>query len=221
MTDYSALPRGVDVSHFQAGVSWSTLASAGYGYAVIKATQGMHTDPLFLVNAGGAADAGFITFAYPFLTPDDDAATVAHFLDVTGGMVPALDWEAKGVPDAVVERFIKGYEDKAGRAGLAYYGLYPPDKLTPLIASWPRWFPEYAPEPKIPAWDGVSTPDWSKEWLIWQWTGTGRASGVTTAIDLNRCAVSLDVLRRWHDTGSFSDGSPAASSSPSPTSPTS
>ena len=220
MTDYST--QGVDVSHFQARVDWPTLKAAGAGYAIVKATQGVWTDPLFLQNANGAADAGFITFAYPFLTSEDDDATVAHFLDVTGGMVPALDWEEAGVSAAVVERFIRGYEDKAGRAGLAYYGIDPPDKISALIESWPRWFPEYAPQPRLPAWDGVSTPDWSKEWLIWQTTGSGREPGVTTAIDLNRCAVTLDVLRQWHDTGAFpSAGKAAASSLPNPTSPTS
>lgn len=222
MSDYDDLPLGVDVSHFQETVDWAAVKAAGAGFAVIKATQGLGTDPLFLVNADGAADVGLITFVYPFLTPQDTPATVAHFLEVTGGMVPALDWERAGVSSMVVERFIKGYEDKSGRTGLAYYGLSPPDKLTALIETWPRWFPEYRTAgPRIPAWDGVSPPDWGNEWLIWQYTGTGRIQGVGTDIDLNRCAVPLDVLRRWHDTGSFSDGSPAASSSPSPTSPTS
>lgn len=221
MTDYSSLPLGVDVSHFQLTIDWPTVSKGGAGFAIIKATQGMSTDPMFIANVNGAADAGLITFAYPFLTPQDDEDVVANFLSVTGGMVPALDWERAGVSYQVVERFIKGYEDKSGRTGLAYYGLFPPDKLSALIETWPRWFPEYAPAPKIPAWDGLSTPDWSKEWLIWQTTGNGRLPGVTTAIDLNRCAIPMERLRQWHDTGSFSGGNPAASSSPNPTSPTS
>ena len=202
--DYSTLALGVDASHYQGAIDWPTLAAAGVGFAVIKATQGMGTDPMFLTNANGASDAGLITFAYPFLTPDDDDATVANFLSVTGGMLPALDWEEAGVSDSVIERYIKGYEDKAGRSGLAYYGLYPPDNISALIESWPRWFPEYAEQPRLSAWDGVSSPDWSKEWLVWQYTGSGRAPGVTTAIDLNRCAIPLTRLRAWHDTGAFS-----------------
>lgn len=203
MIDYTTLPLGCDVSHFQATVGWPTLAAAGVGYAIVKATQGMHTDPLFLANIDAAADAGLITFAYPFLQPTDDDAVVANFLAVTGGVVPAYDWEMAGVSDAVVERFIKGYEDKAGRVGLVYCGIDPPDKISALIESWPRWFPEYASQPRLPAWDGVSVPDWSKEWVIWQYTGNGREPGVTTAIDLNRCAVPLTTLRAWHDTGTF------------------
>lgn len=221
MTDYAALPLGVDASHYQAVVDWPALAAVGIGYAIIKATQGSGSDPMFAANRKGAGDAGLITFAYPFLTPEDDDATVANFLAVTDGMVPALDWEETGVLDAVVERWIKGCEDKLGRAGLAYYGLYPPDVLTETIKAWPRWLPEYAPAPRLQAWDGVSAPDWSMEWLVWQYSGSGREPGVATAIDLNRCAVPLDMLRRWHDTGSFSAGNPSASSSPNPTSPTS
>jgi GH25 family lysozyme M1 (1,4-beta-N-acetylmuramidase) len=203
MTDYSTLPLGVDVSHYQETISWTTLAAAGIGYGIIKATQSLATDPMFITNADGAADAGLITFAYPFLTPDDTAETVANFLSVTGGMVPALDWEEAGVSHSIIEMWIKGYEDKSGRAGLAYYGIDPPDELTALIGSWPRWLPEYAAQPRLPAWDGVSTPDWSREWLLWQYTGNGREPGVTTTIDLNRCAVPLATLRAWHDTGIF------------------
>lgn len=200
---YENLPLGCDASHYQGAIDFPALVAGGVGFIIIKATQGSGTDPMFDANRKGAADAGLLAFAYPFLTPDDDSDAAAHFLSVADGMVAALDWEAAGVDGGVVEMWMDACEAKANRAGLAYYGLYPPDTVSERIASWPRWFPEYRDTPRLPPWDGVSAWDWSKEWLIWQFSGSGRAAGVTTQIDLNRLAVPLATLKGWHDTGTF------------------
>ncbi len=201
--DLHQMSLGCDVSHYQGMVDWPTLAATGIRFVLIKATQGTWTDSAFERNRKGATDAGLLVFAYPFLTPYDNDEVVGEFLRVTDGLVPALDWEESGTPDAVIERWIDGYETKAGREGLAYYGLYPPDALTSKIAKWPRWLPEYATVPKLPAWDGTNPADWTAEWLIWQFTANGREPGIEAAVDLDRLAIPLTQLGKWYATGKF------------------
>lgn len=201
--DYDSLARGVDVSHWNGTVSWPALAAAGIQFCYIKATQNMGVDPMFDTNRKGAEAAGILWMAYPFLTAEDTDASVEHFKAVVGESIPAvLDWEAQGVSNSVVETWIGGLD----RVPLAYYGLFPPDSLTPLIANCPRILPEYAPAPKIPAWDGVSTPDWAKEWLIWQRSEKGTFQGQTGNFDLDVLAVPFDRFKAWYLTGMWTAG---------------
>ncbi len=93
---------------------------------------------------------------------------------------------------------------------LAYYGLNPPDALTPAIRQCPRWLPEYPASPtanaKLPPWDGQSAvADWSQCWFIWQWNSAGTVPGMAAGVqvDLNRLACSLPVFTAWHATGAL------------------
>lgn len=93
-----------------------------------------------------------------------------------------------------------------GRPGLAYYGMYPPAPVTPRVARWPRWLPQYPAHlsdgPRLPPWDGSSlVSDWSATWLVWQYTGHGRLPGIAAEIDLNRLSCPLATFRAWYDSG--------------------
>lgn len=208
MTDYTL---GADASRYQLDLDFDRLVADGVRYIIIKATQGMGVDPKFERNRSEAAKRGMMAFAYPFLQPSDTDAVIEHFLDVTDGMVPALDWEQAGTPASDVERWMDLSEARLGRDGLAYYGKWPPQPVTARITGWPRWLPQYSGNDSapcsLPIWAGNAPEpaDWSKTALIWQYTGTGRLPGVAPQIDLNRIACPLDVLQRWHDTGSFGE----------------
>lgn len=199
--NYDELVQGVDISHWNGAVDFAALVEDGIGFVYIKATQGMGTDPRFLENKAGAIAAGLVWMPYPFLTASDDAATVANFKAVVGSDVPAvLDWETAGVDDAVVETWIKGLE----RTPLAYYGIDPPDAISALIATCPRILPEYAPAPRLPAWDGVTIPpDWTKEWLIWQRSDQATFQGEDTNFDLDVLGVPMATFKKWYATGSW------------------
>jgi GH25 family lysozyme M1 (1,4-beta-N-acetylmuramidase) len=41
---------GVDLSHYQGSITWPTLVAAGIKFAFIKASQGLETDPAFLIH---------------------------------------------------------------------------------------------------------------------------------------------------------------------------
>lgn len=204
--DYSSQPQGVDVSHWNGSIDWPKLAADGVSFAYIKATQGMGVDPTFDTNRRGAEAAGIIWMPYPFLTADDDDAVVQHFAAIVGHGVPAvLDWEAQDVGNDVVATWITGLTSETDRIPMAYYGLYPPDDVTPLIANCPRILPEYAPAPRLQPWDGVKAPDWTNEWLIWQRSEKSQFAGETGNFDLDVLAIDLDRFKTWYLTGQFGE----------------
>src|SRR5690349_22453574 len=50
---------GIDVSHYQAGITWSSVASDGIAFAILKATGGQtYVDPRFAYNDSQAQLAG-------------------------------------------------------------------------------------------------------------------------------------------------------------------
>jgi hypothetical protein len=219
MVDWSGLPGGFDASHWNGAIDWGAVAAAQPAFVILKASQGTTVDPMFEVNRRACADRKLTWLPYPFLTTADGPAAVRAFMGAAGDKtVPAaLDWERAGVSAAVVEMWIDGLP----RTPLAYYGFWPPAAVTQKIARCPRWFAQYpgsptAP-PRIPPWDGkTAITDWSKTWLIWQWTQSGQEPGVRGNIDLDRLACSVEVFRRWYETGVLG---PAAGDPPHPPPP--
>lgn len=198
--NYDDLVQGVDVSHWNGEISWSALADAGVKFAYIKATQGLGEDPNFQTNATNADAVGILTLAYPFVGAGDTSAAVEKFESVVGPTMPAvLDCEVAGISSAI-STWIAAL---GKRPILAYVGMWPP--FTPPSELWalPRILPEYASAPRLPAWDGVSTPDWSNEWLIWQRSQQGTFQGEAGNFDLDVLAISLDQFKQWCTTGSF------------------
>jgi GH25 family lysozyme M1 (1,4-beta-N-acetylmuramidase) len=94
---------GLDVSHYQGTVDWTTVAADGAKFAYLKATEGTtFVDPQFAANYPGSANAGLDRGAYHFALPDTSsgAAQANYFLGHGGGWVgdghtlpPVLDIE--------------------------------------------------------------------------------------------------------------------------------
>jgi GH25 family lysozyme M1 (1,4-beta-N-acetylmuramidase) len=217
MTDWSGLSIGVDVSHYQERPDWDRLQAAGVAYALIKCAESGAVDAQFDYNRKALADRNIPWLPYAFLRPGDSDATINAYCDAVGatGIPAALDWEARNVSSAVVERWIDVTRSRFGRGPLVYYGLFPPAPLTLAIRQCPRWLPEYpnspTADPKIPPWDGQSpVPDWSRRWFIWQWTQSGSLPGIAGHVDSNRLSCPLGVFQEWYRTGNL----PAA---PAPT----
>jgi GH25 family lysozyme M1 (1,4-beta-N-acetylmuramidase) len=83
----AATTPGIDVSHHQGAINWTSVRSAGIQFAYIKATEGVsYTDPRFDTNYVAAYNAGVIRGAYHFALPDrSSGATQANFLARNGG----------------------------------------------------------------------------------------------------------------------------------------
>lgn len=204
MTDWTASPRGYDLSHWDGDIDWPALAATRPAFVVLKATQGMGVDPKFDINRRGAIDNGIPWLWYSWIDIHDVDAVIKHAISVVGDpKIPAaLDCEEKGITSSIVEAWI----DALARNPWAYYGPYPPMLVTPKIRRCLRWFPQYpgspTADPRLPAWDGNSaTPDWSKEWFVWQWSETARVAGVPTAVDANRLSCSWETFEAWYRTG--------------------
>src|SRR5688500_16792562 len=58
---YAATTPGVDVSHYQGAINWSSVRNAGIQFAYIKSTEGTgFKDPRFNTNYVAAYNAGVI-----------------------------------------------------------------------------------------------------------------------------------------------------------------
>src|SRR6267142_5026259 len=82
-------PLGIDVSHYQGTINWSSVAGAGITFAWAKATEGAASggdDAYFSGNAANAKTAGVPIGAYHFAHSElnTPAAEAAHFWSVAG-----------------------------------------------------------------------------------------------------------------------------------------
>lgn len=108
---------GVDVAHWNRVTSWTTVAAAGYGYVVVKATEGTTRDAAYARYRAGASAAGLRVGAYHFARPGgrrrsarltDARAEADHFAAVAkpraGDLLPVLDLEKTGglAPPALI-----------------------------------------------------------------------------------------------------------------------
>ncbi len=183
---------GIDVSHYQGTVNWTSVAKAGYTFAFAKATEGTtYKDPTFPTNWANMKAAGLVRGAYHFGHPGSSATTQANFfynyvkpgagdlqlvldLETTDGKTPSQVW-------TWTQAFIKQIQALTGRPGIIYTGYNfwvssvgnPKNNL-----NCPLWIAAYGvTSPQVP-------PAWSS-WSFWQYSDTGTVSGVSGACDLD------------------------------------
>ena len=79
--------RGLDVSHWQGTLNWTTIKNQGAVFAYMKATEGTsYKDPQFNSNYPNSYYAGFVRGAYHFALPDrSSGATQASYFASNGG----------------------------------------------------------------------------------------------------------------------------------------
>ena len=82
----SGLP-GLDVSHWQGTLNWTTIKNQGAQFAYIKATEGTtYLDPQFSANYTNAYYAGLVRGAYHFAQPaSSSGAAQADYFAAHGG----------------------------------------------------------------------------------------------------------------------------------------
>jgi len=200
--------KGVDYSHYQGNPDVAAMQRDGIQFVILKAWEADNHDPEYKTNLANARQHNMPVLAYVWLHASDTHTRMQHCFDYLDGAVIALDWEQDGVPASIVEQWMDAYETYAGRQGLCYYGLYPPDNPTPRLGEWPRWFPEYCStsQLKLQPWDGSPAPDWRHCWAIWQYSESGHVAGVEGSdCDLDQLAptITLDDFKSW-----LNDGTP-------------
>jgi GH25 family lysozyme M1 (1,4-beta-N-acetylmuramidase) len=192
---------GIDVSHYQGSINWTSVRNAGIRFAYIKASEGPGTlDSAFAANYVGAYNAGVIRGAYHFALPDrSSGATQANFLASHGGawsadgrtLPAALDIEfnpygatcyglSQSAMRSWISDFLATYRSRTGRYAVIYTTT---SWWTSCTGNWsgpwstsPLWLARWASAPG-------TLPAGAPYYTFWQYTSSGSVSGVRGAVD--------------------------------------
>ncbi|MEU3225222.1 GH25 family lysozyme [Streptomyces sp. NPDC006976] len=191
---------GIDVSHYQGSINWSSVKSAGIKFAYIKATESTtYKDPNFNTNYVNAYNAKVIRGAYHFARPNlstgaaqatyfaghggawsRDNLTLPGMLDLEGG---CYGKSASAMQSWILD-FYNTYKAKTGRDVVIY-----------TSASWWNsctggWSGMSARSPLFTAhWTSAASPAIPKgfsHYTFWQYTDSGSVSGISGAVDRDR-----------------------------------
>ena len=146
---------GVDVSDNVGAVDWEKVATDGYAFAFVKATDGISYPRVdyFYDNWPKMKAAGIIRGAYHFYESGDDPVAQANYfasaLQKAGGLgkndlPPVLDFE-RATSGANVLKFLQTLKAKTGRNPIIYVNeSFANSYLTdPVFAQYPLWLAEY------------------------------------------------------------------------------
>jgi GH25 family lysozyme M1 (1,4-beta-N-acetylmuramidase) len=200
---HAATTPGIDVSHYQGSINWSSVRSAGIQFAFIKATEGTtYQDPRFDTNYVAAYNAGVIRGAYHFARPDrSSGATQANFLLSNGGrwsadsrtLPAALDLEAPPSGAACygksqsamrtwIADFLNTYKARTGRYAIIYtttsWWASCTGNYSGFWANHPLWIARWSSSPG-------TLPSGAPFWTFWQYTDSGRVAGISGNVDRN------------------------------------
>ena len=192
---------GIDVSMWQGNVDWTAVASTPTRFAIMRATRGHdYVDPRYAEYLAEATANGLVVGAYhrakAGAAPGDARAEADHFLNVAqveaGDVLPVLDIEEPGgltVPQLTdwVRTWLARVYSRTGVRAMIYsspyfWRTYLGDTTWFADHGYPLWVAHWGvPSPTVPGanWGG-------RGWTFWQWTSTGRVSGISTDVDRDR-----------------------------------
>lgn len=193
-------PAGIDVSHYQGTINWSSVKAAGIQFAYIKATEDTtYKDPDFSANYLNAYNAGVIRGAYHFARPDlSSGSAQATYFAGNGGAWSADNLTLPGMLD--LEGGCYGLSTSAMQSWiLDFYNTYKAKTGRDIVIyTSPSWWNSCTG-----GWSGMSadSPLFVADWTtaanptipsgfpyatIWQYSDSGSVSGVSGAVDLDR-----------------------------------
>jgi len=187
---------GIDVSHWQGSINWTSVRNAGIRFAYIKATEGTsYKDPNFNTYYPAAYYAGVIRGAYHFARPSySGGATQASYFFNNGGRWSADHRTLPGALD--LEGSCAGLSQSAMRTWIydfwaRYKALSTRDVVIYTTASWwstctGGWTAQAARSPLWVAHWGVSSPTKPAGWsfyTFWQYTNCRSVSGISGCVD--------------------------------------
>ncbi len=205
--------QGIDISHLNGPVNYSTLATDGVSFAFCKASQGTgFTDSQFQHNYSALTGAGIMIGPYHFFEFENAPAQAQadNFLNCNvdfskqGILPPVVDieWQAnqdlneyitdnQSVCVQLISDWLTIVANKTGRTPMIYTNAnFWHDYLgNPTgFSQYPLWIAAYeATPPPLP-------PDW-RQYAFWQFTGTGGISSVEGQVDRDRFNGNLEGLK--------------------------
>jgi GH25 family lysozyme M1 (1,4-beta-N-acetylmuramidase) len=194
---------GIDISHWQGTINWTSVAAAGKKFAFMKASEDTdYVDPTYPTNRSQAKAAGLLVGAYHFAQPSsvagNGAAQADHFLaaatPASGELFPVLDLErSNGLGTAALTTWVRGYLDRIYQRTGVRAIIYCSPNFWRTYMGDTNWFSlngyevlwiahwTTAPAPSLPAggWGGDG-------WTFWQYSSSGSVPGISGRVDLNR-----------------------------------
>jgi len=217
---------GIDVSHWQGTINWTKVKSDGTQFAFMKATESNnYYDKTLPTNWAGAKNVGIYRGAYHFARPGSTSgATQARYfvgkvgtlLKEKGALPPVLDLESSGGLSvsrlrAWTSEWLQTVESLTGRTPIIYvspaFWEYYLGNST-AYTRYPLWLAHYTTgRPRVPG-------GWSK-YTFWQYTSTGRVSGIGGNVDENRFnGTTADLARLAQSSGGTTAPAPPGPSIP-------
>ena len=189
------MKNGIDVSQWQGDIDWKKIKASGVDFAIIRAGYGRELsqkDPKFEQNYSGCKAAGMPCGVYWYSyarTPEEAEKEAAVCLEIIRARqleYPVFfDVEESAVlrlGRAQVSKIVRAFLSKVEAAGW-FVGLY-------MSAYHLRDYIEDDIKKRYTIWVahyGVSKPDYSSEYGMWQKSSTGKVNGISGDVDLDEC----------------------------------
>jgi GH25 family lysozyme M1 (1,4-beta-N-acetylmuramidase) len=215
---------GIDVSHWQGTINWSSVAAAGKQFAFTKATEGTtYVDPTVGTNTSGAQGAGVLVGVYHFAHPDTDtaAAEAQHFIAAAaqyagnGFLRPVLDLEdgstlGKTALSQWTNDWCAAVQAALGVDPIIYCNTnYASNFLDASVNTHPLWIANWSTSYGDPNTTGSPpTGAWGGAWDFWQYSSTGTVSGISGNVDLDVFDGDLTTLQQTFVIGAQQQPSP-------------
>ena len=189
ITHPAAGTRGIDVSHFQGEIDWTSVAGSGIEFVFLKASDGIDDpDPSFETNWQGSGNADLLRGAYHFFEPGDSGAEQAtFFLSRIGnktleiGTVLDVERARDLTPEEIstqIRAWLDAVENGTGHKPMIYTSadFWDESVGSGEFSGYPLWIAEYeVEEPRLPM-------GWSS-WAYWQDSETGSVPGISGSTD--------------------------------------
>ena len=189
----STIYQGIDVSSWQGNINFAQVKNAGIDIVYIKSSEGVsYIDPYFERNYQNAKANGLKVGFYHYVTARtvEEARNQANFFaKVISGKEPdcklAMDFESFGSLSVnqineISKVFLETLQNATNKEVLIYSNSYTARTiLSSDLAIYPLWVANY----------GVSEPggnDKWNTWVGWQYTSTGRVSGISGNVDRDK-----------------------------------
>ena len=199
--------KGIDVSHWQHNINFSSVKESGIEFAILKAggsDAGFYTDSKFEENYTAAAAAGLNVGCYyfagsKFIGEKNGTADAKKFASIIKSkkfdMPIYLDIEAQptseksGITEAAI-----AFCDHMEKQGY-FIGIYASDisgfkeRLDPsVVTKYSSWVARYGKQ-----------PEYNRYWSMWQYSSTGAVTGITGRVDLDVSNFDFPTLiKRKH-----------------------
>ena len=192
---------GVDVSSHQGPIDWKAVAADNVQFAMIRigyrgSTEGaIRADELFETNLNGAQNAGLDVGVYFFSQAinveeaQEEAAFVLQQLKEAGvtklnlpvafDLEPSPDYSGRAdnlspaETNAIARAFCTAIQD-AGYRVIVYGNKVDLNRFDLVSLNEPIWLAQYTDQPDV-----------NFNFLLWQYTSTGKVDGIDGSVDLN------------------------------------